>query len=121
MEATLEVKEITRDFESAFQAFFEGAKKKVDTHYEQFDMKYTLTYKAGPKHIKLISVSISPDKSIGLISQSVYCFVERDTGLIRKPASWSSADKKTRARGSIFSPDHGLSGVNCYGVNYLYR
>ena len=59
------------------------------------DGYYTFTVNKGRRFDKVISNS------------SVHCFVEKETGNIFKPASWSSPQLKTKTpvRGSIYDVD----------------
>jgi len=56
---------------------------------------YTFTVNKGRRFDKVIS------------NRSVHCFVEKETGHIFKPASWSSPQLKTKipVRGSIYNID----------------
>jgi hypothetical protein len=51
----------------------------------------------------------------GPAERSAYCFVEKSTGLIFKPAGWKGPAK--HARGSIYTAE--LSGLTPYGAEYL--
>lgn len=84
---------------------------KADPFFENFDNGSFPTYaiaKGGRKYLKVVMTSHGQD--------SVWGFVERETGLIFKAAGWSSPAK--HARGHI---DTGAYGKNYVwtGPNYL--
>ena len=49
--------------------------------------------------------------------EMVYCFVDKETGQVFKPASWNAPAK--HARGNIFNTDNGMSCCGPYGVARL--
>lgn len=49
----------------------------------------------------------------------VYCFINLENGDVLKAATYSSPAK--HARSNIYDADHGVSGVNEYGANYIIR
>ena len=65
---------------------------------------------AGPKYVRVWEV----DGTHG--GRSAYCFVERTTGNILKPASWRGPAK--HARGNVFA-EPCVGGCGPHGVAYL--
>lgn len=49
----------------------------------------------------------------------VYCFIDLSNGNLLKAATYNAPAKHTRS--NIYAADHGLSGVNEYGANYIIR
>ena len=68
-----------------------------------------IDFTVGPKYIRVIT--------LGYGQRSAYCFVDRATGSVLKPASWKSP--APQPRGSILSADRGADACTKYGVVYL--
>jgi len=99
------------------EAFNEACKKEAEKcatdsmHYtEQLDEGYfhPIQNAGGRKFIKLLSVNGS--------SRSVYCFIDKATGDIFKPASYNARAKGVR--GNIFDPAT-YKNIDIYG-SWLY-
>lgn len=56
-------------------------------------------------------------KENGYGGSSAYCFVERETGNIYKPAGWKAPTTK-HVRGNIYA-ENPLAGTGIYGTDYL--
>lgn len=85
-------------FQKALNEFLERAQKLTS---------YKLTIDPnGKKYIRIWAVRSS--------SRHAYCFIEKSSGDVLKPASWRAPAK--HARGNIFT---GPDGVNEFGANYL--
>jgi len=69
-----------------------------------------VSVKFGRRYAKIIKTDPHGD-------QSVYGFVDADTGDIYKAATWKAPAK--HIRGNIFSVDGGMSSCNETGINYL--
>ena len=66
-----------------------------------------ITVDVNPKYLRIIRTDGT--------SRSVHCFIDRQTGDILKAASWKAPAPRGK-RGSIFTPDNGLSCVNFCGT-----
>jgi hypothetical protein len=51
-------------------------------------------------------------------NESVYAFINKETGGIIKPAGWKQPEPNKLERGNIFNEDC-LAGTNRYGVDYI--
>lgn len=69
----------------------------------------TVEVEVGPKNIRIVK-----NEGNGR-TRSVHSFVNRETGDILKAAGWK-APAPMGKRGSIFSPDNGLSCINFSGT-----
>ena len=87
--------------------FLEGAQAKVDAAYGEGENE--LTFMRGKRYVRVISNAHG--------SRSAFCFVDRETGDVLKPAGWKGPAK--HARGNIYDADHGAGGVTAYGAAYL--
>lgn len=67
----------------------------------------------GKRYVKIISELASG------VSKSAWAFVDKTTGDILKPASWSAPAK--HARGNIGDEHNGLRFIGPYGPAYLRR
>jgi len=103
----MESVEPTPEFKRKFNTWMSGAQDIIDKHNKEheFAMGEPLTYKEGKRYIKVIQ------------KDSVFCFVEIDTGDDLKAASWSAPAK--HARGNIFDEHNGLKNITPYGTTYL--
>ena len=107
------------DFERALGLYLEGAIALRKAHYDAMGYDYgpgeTFAFtieseKPGPKYIRIVNV----DRGV---RASVYSFIERSTGDVFKPESFTKPAK--HARGNIFSAKHGLDTHTQYGPAYL--
>lgn len=78
-----------------------GYKHPVDEVYAEYGSRYVRVMRRTP----------------GSAGACAHCFVDRTNGDVLKAASWKAPAK--HARGNIFSPDNGLSGMGPYGAVYL--
>jgi hypothetical protein len=97
-------------FEKALEAFLgclnESFKAFYSKHYPMLPGK-TAEVAMGSKYAKVIAKDSS---------RCVYCFVNKQTGEIFKPASWAAPAK--HARGNIFSSNP-IACCGPYGIEYL--
>ena len=100
---------VSDDFKVKMQTFFDGCVKIYNEHMnsqfpgipaELLEMNY------GSRYVKVTKTN-----------GGVHCFVDISNGDVLKAASFNAPAKK--ARGNIFNPDNGLSGVDAYGAKYL--
>jgi hypothetical protein len=105
-------------FDASLAGFLTRAQAMLDKHAEDngFTFKDTLTVDPrGKKYIRIVSSGTQ---------ESVFTFVEKETGNIFSPAGWK-APKTKRAngmpdiRGNIFAEDYGISAINPYGTNTI--
>jgi len=94
------------DWDDAFGEFFKHCLEITNDHrgpegYEDEPM----SYRDGKRYRKLV------------FRGAAWAFVEFETGLIYKPASWSRP--APHARGCIFDDDYGASCVSWTGPHYL--
>lgn len=83
---------MSENFDLAFTEFLDAVQQGINTIPES--VRGSVILKSGSKNIKVMQ------KGFG--SLSVYCFVEKATGDILKPASYKAAVKG--ARGNIYKP-----------------
>ena len=101
-------------FTDAFQNFLNLLQNFFDEYYKQCKTPENLwkkikTYEGG----RYIKVATFYGDNCG---ESVYAFVEKETGAIFKPAGWKAPAK--HARGNIFDQNP-ISCCNPHGVKYL--
>lgn len=97
------------DFKVKMQTFFEGCIKIYNDYMNsQFptNPKDAFELKYGGRYVKVTR-----------LGSGVHCFVDISNGDVLKAASFNAPAKK--ARGNIFNPDNGLSGVDHSGAKYL--
>ena len=103
---------LTETFQTALTAFVAGAQAIVNG---RFDVNYpnqippTLQAQTGGKNVKIVNVKN------GRV-ESVYCFVEIETGNVLKAAGFKAPAKGKRS--CIFDADNGMSGIDCFGAIY---
>ena len=106
------------NFEDALNAFVTDSQKKIDTEMQDLykevpdHARKRLILKAGRKYIKIICVVGSTTKTDGY----VWAFIDKETGLVYKPASWAAPAKHARA--DIFKSESWAT-VDAYGPAYL--
>ena len=109
------LKEAQPSFEDALQGFIDNVNAKRKDYYtsDEWGKDFWGTHahpvtikKGGRKYVKLVQKG------------SVFCFIEKATGHIFKPASYSAPAK--HARGSIYK-DNGNQAISYNGtsINYL--
>jgi hypothetical protein len=97
-----------REFGPALQTFFEGCER---INHEHMDQHYPRLQKPEFKLEELnVRWRVRRDGS-------VHAFVDKNTGDVLMPASWSKPAK--HARGNIFEADNGLGRMGPYGPAYL--
>lgn len=83
--------------------------------------KDELVAESGTRYIKVISQSVEKEtvgKRAGLpLRVSVWAFIDKTTGDVLKPASWSAPAKQ--ARGNIFDEKNGMGSMTPYGPAYI--
>jgi len=89
--------------------FIAGVQEKIDLVYTTSPA--TLTVTLGKKYYKVIKTVYGQD--------SVYAFIDKETGDIFKPACYAKPAK--HARGNVNAPDNGVSCADAYSINYLRR
>ena len=77
---------------------------------------YKIERNAGARYVRFVR-KIEFDNGGIEEHGSAYCFVERATGLIFKPAGFSAPAKHARA--SMHDADKGMSACGQHGVSYL--
>lgn len=99
-------------FDEAFEKFMKYAQDLIDKNNEENcpNIKTTLEYSTGKKYVRVII----KDNHGG---QSVFCFVDKETGDVLKPDGWKKPAK--HARGNIFTDDPAEYGITAYGPRYL--
>jgi hypothetical protein len=108
------LQEDSKDFSKALDVFIKGAQKMIDDNYKKNypNLKPDiLSVKPGKKYIKIIQKGQSAQH------ESVWAFIDKETGDILKAASWKTPAK--HARGNIFDKNNGLGFVTAYGPAYL--
>lgn len=106
-----------RKFQDAFETFLRGAAVLV-AQRDNEHFKTVLTYDEGRRYMRVWSKQVHrtearPDQSRG----SAWCFVDKTTGDVLKPASVKAPAK--HARGNVFDASNGLGKCGEYGPAYL--
>ena len=106
---------MSNNYTEALNKFTKTIEDNSTNHYKEHNMTFMLD---NPEVIK-VNKGRRFDKVVK--GTSVYCFVEKDTGYIFKPAGWRAPQLKTKnpVRGSIFEPDT-YSQAGPYG-GWLYQ
>lgn len=89
----------------ALNKFMNTVQEFLTNEYKDSYCKKIITFKEGKKYIKVIENG-----------GSVYCFIDKVTGDIYKPAGWNAPAK--HARGNILRDDF-MNCVTKYGIVYL--
>ena len=100
-------------FKEEIEGFASRVQSLIIEHYKtRFPtlVPPAISVKFGRRYAKIIKTGIAGN-------QSVYGFVDADTGDIYKAATWKAPAK--HIRGNIFSVDGGISSCNEHGINYL--
>jgi len=110
------------DFETALEGFRATAEGILRGHFKRNEFTFavpTITVKkGGRKYAKLIRGENDPATGDPRPGGSVHSFVNKATGEIFKPASYSAPAK--HARGNVYSDDHGAHALtDCAHVKYL--
>ena len=102
--------------EQGIETFIENANKirkayflkSYSKEFEEIHGTYLKLKKGGRKYAKIVT------------GTSVFCFIEKETGDIYKPASWSAPAK--HARGNIHNnKGEGSLSAGAQGIYYLVR
>jgi len=104
-------------FETALSSFKDNLESLLaDPQKNNVDNPYSVSidFQHGKKYIKAL---VRKAWNCGYHNNELYCFIDKNTGDILKPASWKAPAK--HARGNIFSSDSGISCCTRYGVKYL--
>lgn len=107
------------EYEVALMAFIRALAKREAEYYNEHYPRLAppaFELKRGRKYDKIVHVRNASVAGV-MISRAVYCFVDKRSGDILKPASYTSVDPMKYARGNIFNADP-LVGTNVWGVNY---
>jgi hypothetical protein len=111
-------KHTAEEFDTALAGFLAAAQTKVQQRYVDFQGRTgKIETESGPKYIRVISAEYLANGDSGG-SRSAFCFIERETGDVLKPAGWKGPEKRN-PRSNIFADDFGASGVTGYGTTYL--
>jgi hypothetical protein len=99
--------------EDSMTAFLEAGQAVIDANYARnYPSQTPPKLEADPRGQRYIRVwSTEPH------TRSAWAFIERETGLIFKPASYKAPAK--HARGTIHTERHGGEFVGPYGPAYL--
>jgi hypothetical protein len=116
---TLKTAPVTQE---ALDAFVAAGQAKINAqfakYYENLKPSILQIATGGQRYIKITKSDAGADGKIAPDGQtSVWAFVERETGLIFKPAGWKAPAK--HARGTIWSEQHGGDCVEWTGPRYL--
>lgn len=104
-------------FETALSSFKENLETLFSETKHPFvknNYDVSICFEHGRKYIKAL---VQKAWNSGYTNSDLYCFIDKTTGDILKPASWKAPAK--HARGNIFSSDSGMSCCTRYGVKYL--
>lgn len=110
-------------FEEALQNFLKIVQGVSDEHMNRVHPGYpsTIQYRIQPgkRYVKIVKYETPKEGKVDQYTsgESVHCFVDSTNGDILKAASWKAPAK--HARGNIFEPDGGRSGIDHYGGRYL--
>jgi len=95
-------------FDTALVSFIAGCQKLIDD--ENLMTRNVLRSKPGRRYVKLVRCDTHGN------DESVFCFVEKETGNVLKPASWAAPAKGSR--GNIFDDHNGLRRMSWTGPAY---
>lgn len=97
---------MTTEFDTKLNSFVAGCQDLINKAYTSGINVPQLKAQHGPKYVKVVRADTS-----------VYCFINKLTGDVLKPASWSAPAK--HARGNIFDASNGLKFMTAFGPAYL--
>jgi hypothetical protein len=105
------------EFAAALAGFLAASQKKVNERFAQYSghQRGEIQTETGPKYIRVIDASFVNEQES---SRSAFCFINRTTGDVLKPAGWKGPEKRN-PRSNIFADDFGASGITGYGTTYL--
>jgi hypothetical protein len=101
--------------------FLSIMQNKLDAHDTEINRRKLMAVE-GKRYYKIVQVRLH---SAGLpaplnlqsAGQSVFCFIDKNSGDVLKPASWAAPAK--HARGNVFDESSGTRNVGVYGPGYL--
>lgn len=104
------------DFDTALSTFLAALTRREEAHTRaNFKNLTPGSFEADPRGRKYVRIwHVYADRS----QRSAYCFVERTTGKIYKPATWK-APTLNIVRGNIFNANP-TEGTGVYGTNYAW-
>jgi hypothetical protein len=108
MSQTIPIQQPTSASSNAFVSFLNSLQMYVDAHMAKHFPKCQrkiFSFKDGRRYIKVIAEG------------SVYCFIDKGTGDVLKPASWNAPAK--HARSNIHNSHNGLDCCGPYGIASL--
>lgn len=109
---------MNEQFADRFEKYVAGVVQKVQTDYATNYPNLTppsVEVSEGGRYMKVYKAEYGKDGKV--ISRSVHSFIDRTSGDVLKPETWSRPAKW--ARGNIYDADNGLSRVSSYGPAYL--
>jgi hypothetical protein len=112
-----------KDFQTQLSGFLAAAQSKVDDYMKRngFRGNPVIETEEGPKFIRVIRAEYNdPKNPTQALTRSAYCFIEKATGQVFKPAGWKAPERKN-PRSNIFADDFGASGVDHHGAVYIRR
>lgn len=93
-------------------AFVEWLQSMMDRTYGESSARPTIVIHPGTRNIKVVRNHKSGQP------ESVYCFIEKESGKVMKPAGWSAPEPKRYERANIHDPSSWEKGCGPYGVEY---
>ena len=93
------------DFDIKFNEFLEHVVKMISAHQHEINQYKNIMVDDGRRYKKIV------------VGSAAWCFVDKTTGDVLKPASWKSPAK--HARGNIFDAWNGAKWLTVYGPCYL--
>lgn len=105
-----------KNFDDAFNTFVEGCERISHAYTDKNFPKIghdIFRVRTGSRYMKVTTSRVPSEHG------SVFCFVDKTSGDVLKPAGWSGPAK--HARGNIFDDNNGLGSIGPYGPAYLRR
>lgn len=94
-----------QNFEAAFAGWYQGIVAIIEKNYGEQKHLYPIKITEGKRYKKVV------------VRGAAWAFVDKVSGDVLKPASWSAPAK--HARGNIFDGNNGLRYIDAYGPAYL--
>ena len=92
-------------FDEKFVTFFQSVVHMLNQHQQKIQQYSAIELKEGKRYSKIV------------VNNAAFCFIDKTTGDVLKPASWSAPAK--HARGNIFDDHNGMKYMSVYGPAYL--